>query len=220
MPSLALRRHTSASFWRLGVTCMKRSLFTMISFMCWVTCAPKSGLKFCATTTNSAVYFFLGFRIMICVTPRGVISGLFHLTWRLDTGASLELPISLFRDNIYWRSTVILELDLSVCSFHEREGLFCKTSVRQSQNVDYTDNRSCNADNRYRRSWNSVMMSRPVLHLLFGKPSRNDFCLQNSSTWNPTLDICLSQVSVHHHKTCPVLNFYAEISLPCSSEKC
>ena len=96
MPSLALRRHTSASFWRLGVTCMKRSLFTMISFMCWVTCAPKSGLKFCATTTNSAEYFFLGFRIMICVTPRGVISVLFHLTWRLDVGASLELPISSF----------------------------------------------------------------------------------------------------------------------------
>ena len=92
MPSLTLRRDTSASCWRLGVTCMKLSLFTS----CWVTCAPISGLKFCATTTNSAEYFFLGFRIMICVTPRGLISVLFHITWRLDVGACLGLPISSF----------------------------------------------------------------------------------------------------------------------------
>ena len=33
---------------------------------------------------------------MIRVTPSGIISVVFHIAWRLEVGASLELPISFF----------------------------------------------------------------------------------------------------------------------------
>ena len=50
--SLALTRHTFASFKRYGVPHTKFYLFALISIMCWEACASVSSFKFFATTTN------------------------------------------------------------------------------------------------------------------------------------------------------------------------
>ena len=65
--------------------------------------------------------------MMIRVTPRGVISVLFHITRRLEVGASLELPISsfviIFTDapQSIWNLTSLFPISISVkISFAKR----------------------------------------------------------------------------------------------------